>query len=285
MDDEESTPRSADKPSPDRQGGFSPLTSLRLPTRRQSPPPSQTRACAWGSVQLPPPAPRGRAGEGVISLPAPPLRSSANNALDFTADPRIGRARCGSSLPHRERSCTLCGSATHPRAVGRPAPVAEPPLPGLIPSRPRAKRPRPGVIAPLSRVSGSGAERLSPAAPQTGPDAPSPCRPARFRPRAPQFPARPAPLPPREAHIRRSPAPLPRPAQRLLAGNIRESPGVLLRREAPRPASDRRWRPENHVVARTRAQRWWDALPKSRLSRPTIPGHLLMTVEDVVPMD
>lgn len=108
-------------------------------------------------------------------------------------------------------------------AVGRPAPVGEPPLPGLIPSRPRAKRPRPGVIAPLSRVSGFGAERLSPAAPQTGSDAPSPCRPARFRPRAPQFPARSAPLPRREAHIRRSPARLTRPPQNSRDGPDKEA--------------------------------------------------------------
>lgn len=120
-----------------------------------------------------------------------------------------------------------------PPAVGRPAPAGEPPLPGLIPSRPRAKRPRPGVIAPLSRVSGSGAERLSPPAPLAGPDAPSPCRPAPFRPRAPQFPARSAPLPRREAHIRRSPAPLPRPAQ-----NSRDGPDKRRRAHPPRRRSE-----------------------------------------------
>lgn len=178
-----------------------------------------------------------------------------------------------------------------PPAVGRPAPVAEPPLPGLIPSRPRAKRPRPGVIAPLSRVSGSGAERLSPAAPQTGPDAPSPCRPARFRPRAPQFPARPAPLPRREAHIRRSVAPLPRPAQSSPDGNgsmtaptCNGRPSIRPRtapmpchrvRTRHRTAPSVRSQPERRPSHRGAPNQGGMRFQSRGYPTPTIPGYLL----------
>ncbi len=106
-----------------------------------------------------------------------------------------------------------------PPAVGRPAPVADPALSKLISPPPRADRPGPGVVSPLSRVPPCTSRFDSRNARQTLRTSRPLSRNTALLPRASHFPARPRRLSPRSFRLPRAPARFPRSARRDKEGN------------------------------------------------------------------